>query len=342
MTNALLQQLLYHIHMTFGEYTAFFSLLFGALPISILDIVFVLLLLLFSYSEKNNPVIKSCHVFISSILISLVTLFLYPYVSELLTVLGILDMVLRDMISISICIASFIGLGYVIYQIVMQNITYDLAVKKIPIVSCLLGGIAFVIISTWCIHIILAVTFPLSFKNKITSSLLIESLLSRSQDGEFLVRKIVGRDSLSILNFKVISPSDEISRTPILNGVSENTALVKNLINNERRLRNVSEIVIDSETTSVLRDIVNQKSSFKNTIIVTNSELSTSLSENRVYYNVLNSVQVYAQSDRLFVEGLMNIPKFAEELVSPNYSSIGIYKSAIPNKGYIYTLVLRG
>lgn len=332
--------------MTVTDYLNFLQNILFSFPFTILDISFIICLIIFMASEKQREIVKALLILSSVCLSWVIVLYVYQFPSQLVQSFFKTPKGIADGVSSLLLLFGVGGIFALGYKLLLLNADQDLLKKKIPVVNSLIGAITFVVIVSITVTLVLCLPVTSFIKNMVNQSIFLSSLTSVSQSWEAVQQKIIGKENVSTLNFITLTPNNN-SHIPISRGsyyVPDITASIEviNHINKIRESQDVHQLKKSEQASQV--------SSLLALRMATKQRLSRTTIEGSTPFDVLEQFQTTythgyfmaskAESTKIAVQGLNQIPTYSSQLLSPNYSTIGVGTVYLKEYGYIITILL--
>jgi uncharacterized protein YkwD len=330
--------------MTLSDYFLFLQKLITLFPFTVLDIVFFICALIFIASEKNREFVKSLIITIVICFIWGISLLAYAPLSVFLQGIFVSSKGVNDGFSVLLVTGVLGAIMAIAYRLVIINGDQDLFTKKIPLINIILGGITFCIITSILVATLLS--FPLTpfIKSTIGESIVLTSLNSYTQALESREQKLIGKDSLSTLNFLTVDPEGVqdtyISRGPLFSPDETENAMILNQVNHIRDRAGVPDVQ-RSESASEVAQVLGLKMASTNKLSRTNISGSTPfdlLAQSSTIYTQAYFMVAQAQTKQIAIQGFEQIPQYRLEITSPRYTQVGISSISLKEHGYLVTL----
>lgn len=325
-------KILYHIDIIISEYLSFLQNVLKAIPLRIVDYIFIIAGILFILEEASLGFISSFSQFISTIGAFFISLFAYSFVSKILISQFSLPKGFSDA-------AAFLCLVVLIYVIFMTlaffinkkigKISLSSRVNTIGGIIC--GSLSYLFISACVIAILLS--FPVSqvIKDAISTSLIGGVLVSRTQTIERSIKVVFGGAIDETINFLTIKPgsNDTVSlnfktKNFKIDVFSENKML--ELLNEFRTQNGLEPLSKDDALTDAA--IIHAKD------MLTNGYFShytldgyspfDRLEALRIQYTSAGENLAFAPDVQIAMDGLEKSPGHRENMFSSKFKKIGI------------------
>ncbi len=332
--------------MTFSNYLLFLQKILELFPFTLLDLLFFACLCIFVISERQRYFVRSLLTFLLTGLVAMFSLMLYKHIASFLQLYLSFSKGLADGLGFLVLAFLLTGIAFICYRLILLNVQQELLQLRIWPGTLLAGTGTFIIIVTCVATVFLSLPVTEFIKNSISRSIVVNGLVIGLQSVESTQNRILGRPLFSLFNFLVPDPT-HTEEAPIQSHGSliliqtEATALFEH-INTERQKKNVLPLSIDKDITFVAGTLAQGISANQ---ILSREEVNGStpfdlLAQSRIQYKTAYFIPIYAQNAGIAFHGVQQIPVYYQQLLSAQYSRIGIGAVELNEQGYVFSILV--
>lgn len=332
--------------MSVSNYFSFLQKILETNPFTVTDLLFFVFLILFIVSERQRQFVRTVLTFLFTGLTVLLALGMYGQLSLFMQQYLLLSKGAADGMSFLLVISLFAGIAIVGYRLILININPNLLQFKLSVPAIIMGFGTFIIVSS-CLMMIL-LSFPITpfMKNIINNSTILSSMTVGLQTVESIQYRIFSRPSTSLLNFLVNTPRQASQITIATNGSwtqveHEEIKLYERI--NKKRIQDGLPSLMYSDELSVVAGTLARETSTSQILSQSSVKGATPfdvLVSARVQYTTAYFIPIYAQSRQLAFNGIQHVSEYNKQLMSRQYSRIGIGSAWLKEYGFIFTILL--
>lgn len=331
--------------MDIESYLEFLKKIVSLVPFNIFDYVVIAVLLIYIFEDISFGIIPAGIGFVSTLCAFFLGIIFYPFFSEFI----VKNFSLTKGFSDAISFLFVTGAGFILVSTIFNFFRRRYIFLVFPKIANMAGGAFFGVLSYFFIAsfaVALLLSFPVSetIKDSIRQSVSGRFFFTRTQGIESAVRKIFGGAIEETINFLTIKPGSNESirlnfstRSYKIDEKSQNKML--EMINEERRKKNLGEIVRDEKLLQVAQEHAKDMLERGYFSHYTPEGLSPfdRMEMANIPFQSAGENLAFAPDVQIAMDGLMKSPGHKQNILSPNFKKggIGVIDAGIFGKMFV-------